>query len=53
VWAVVPPDAIEHALKAFHFHAWDEKRHEVRLMCAFDTTGDDVDRLVEAFKAGL
>jgi threonine aldolase len=53
VWAIVPPAAAEHARKTFHFYDWDEPAHEVRLMCSFDTTEADVDRLVDELRAGL
>ena len=47
VFAVLPAAAAEHARKTFRFYDWRSERGEVRLMCAFDTTEEDVDRLVK------
>ena len=32
--------------KAFRFYDWDASKNEVRWMCSFDTTEDDVDAFV-------
>jgi threonine aldolase len=52
VFAVLPAGAAEHARKTFRFYDWRAERGEVRLMCAFDTTEADVDRLVKELSAG-
>ncbi|MEV5890740.1 threonine aldolase family protein [Nonomuraea fuscirosea] len=49
VFAVLPGDAAERLRKRFRFYTWDESTGEVRWMCAFDTTEEDVD----AFAAAL
>ncbi|MEV0311840.1 L-threonine aldolase [Nonomuraea fuscirosea] len=49
VFAVLPRDAAERLRKRFRFYTWDESTGEVRWMCAFDTTEEDVD----AFAAAL
>jgi len=49
VFAIVPPAVAEHLRERFYFYTWDEARHEVRWMCAWDTTEADVD----AFAAAL
>lgn len=42
VFAIVPPEIIPSLQKAFFFYIWDEVRSEVRWMCSFDTTEDDI-----------
>jgi threonine aldolase len=49
VFAVIPQDVAERLRKRFRFYTWDEHTGEVRWMCAFDTTEEDVD----AFAAAL
>jgi len=48
VFAVLPPEVTERLRKRFSFHVWDESTGEVRLMCAFDTTPEDVDAFADA-----
>jgi threonine aldolase len=43
VFAVLPPAAIPKLQEAYHFYTWDEAAHEVRWMCSWDTTEDDID----------
>jgi threonine aldolase len=43
VFAALPEAAIPKLQEAYHFYVWDEATHEVRWMCAWDTTEDDVD----------
>ena len=43
VFAVLPEAAIPKLQDASHFYVWDESRHEVRWMCSWDTTEDDID----------
>lgn len=42
VFAILPEAAIPKLQEAYHFYVWDEARHEVRWMCSWDTTEDDV-----------
>jgi len=43
------PDGVADSLReSFRFYDWDASRNEVRWMCSFDTTEDDVDALVAA-----
>jgi threonine aldolase len=53
LFAVLPPDAIGRLQERFHFYVWDEKRGEVRWMCSFDTTEQDVDDFAEAIRKEL
>jgi threonine aldolase len=43
VFAILPEGAIPKLQEAYHFYVWDEVRHEVRWMCSWDTTEDDID----------
>ncbi|SEG85591.1 L-threonine aldolase [Nonomuraea solani] len=49
VFAILPKDVSERLRKRFRFYTWNEATGEVRWMCAFDTTEEDVD----AFAAAL
>lgn len=46
VFAVMPPALIPQLQQSYFFHVWDESRGEVRLMCSFDTTEEDVDGFI-------
>lgn len=48
VFAEIPPDAIAALQRQFDFYVWDERRSEVRWMCSWDTTEEDVEEFVEA-----
>ncbi|MGC0378846.1 threonine aldolase [Streptomyces sp. SAI-229] len=50
VFARLPHDVSERLQKRFRFYFWDEAAGDVRWMCAFDTTEDDVDMFVAALK---
>jgi threonine aldolase len=53
VFVTLPRPAIDALLEQFSFYVWDERRDEVRWMCAWDTTESDVDRLLKALRAAL
>lgn len=48
VFAVLPRAAADRVREDFWFYDWDEATGEVRWMCAFDTTAEDVDTFVAA-----
>lgn len=48
VFASLPPKAADIVRRAFRFYDWDRVSGEVRWMCSFDTTDEDVDGLVAA-----
>jgi threonine aldolase len=48
VFAIVPPDATERLQRDWRFYTWDERSGEVRWMCAWDTTPEDVDAFAAA-----
>jgi threonine aldolase len=48
VFATLPPGAAEQLQEHFQFYVWDERSGEVRWMCSWDTTADDIDRFAAA-----
>jgi threonine aldolase len=46
VFAIFPTHIIEELQKEIFFYVWDDKTSEVRLMCSFDTTEEDIERLI-------
>jgi threonine aldolase len=48
VFATLPRPAIEALQERFAFYVWDEAADEVRWMCSWDTTGEDVDEFAGA-----
>lgn len=42
VFAIIPQAAIAPLQEAYFFYVWDESRSEVRWMCSFDTTEEDI-----------
>ena len=43
VFAIIPPEIIPGLQDQFFFYVWDEETSEVRWMCSFDTTEEDID----------
>jgi threonine aldolase len=50
VFARLPHHVSERLQQRFRFYFWDEAAGDVRWMCSFDTTEDDVDGFVAAIK---
>jgi threonine aldolase len=48
VFAVLPKRAVETVRPSWPFYTWDEQTGEVRLMCSWDTTSEDVDAFASA-----
>jgi threonine aldolase len=48
VFAILPADATEALQRGFKFYVWNEHTGEVRWMCSWDTTEEDVDAFVSA-----
>jgi threonine aldolase len=48
VFATLSAEATERLQERFAFYVWDERSGEVRWMCAWDTTPEDVDGFVAA-----
>jgi threonine aldolase len=53
VFAIVPPGVADRLRASFRFYDWNPATGEVRWMCAFDTTPDDVDAFVAALRREL
>jgi threonine aldolase len=53
IFAIIPAEAVP-ALQAEHyFYVWNERLSEVRLMCSFDTTEDDIKSFAQVLKKVL
>ncbi|HEX8188464.1 MAG TPA: aminotransferase class V-fold PLP-dependent enzyme [Pyrinomonadaceae bacterium] len=50
VFAALPRESIPRVRERFFFYVWNEQTSEVRLMCSFDTTEEDVAELVEVIR---
>jgi threonine aldolase len=50
VFATLPPAATTELQKDFAFYVWDETTGEVRWMCSWDTTEEDVDTFAQAVR---
>lgn len=46
IFATLPHGVADQLREKFRFYDWDAARNEVRWMCSFDTTEDDVDAFV-------
>ncbi len=53
VFALLDPVKADAIREKVRFYDWDRARGEVRWMCAFDTTEDDIDRFVDTITAAL
>ena len=53
VFARIPRPAIEELQRQYDFYVWDELTDEVRWMCSWDTTEEDVDAFAAALRAAL
>ncbi|HTT30173.1 MAG TPA: low specificity L-threonine aldolase [Solirubrobacteraceae bacterium] len=53
VFAKLPPNVIGDLRRDFPFYTWDEGANEVRWMCSWDTTEDDVDGFASAVRGAL
>jgi threonine aldolase len=52
VFAILAPGEAERLRRDWSFYTWDERTGEVRWMCSWDTTEDDVDRFAAAVRGG-
>lgn len=53
VFPILPPEVSRRLMESFHFYFWDETIGEVRWMCSFDTTEDDIDTFIAAVREEL
>src|SRR5690606_14235760 len=50
VFAIIPKQVIEKLQQSYFFYVWNEKKSEVRLMCSFDTTEEEIKAFVRLLK---
>lgn len=50
VFAIIPGKLIPRLQEEYFFYVWDEHTNEVRWMCSFDTTEDDVEEFARLLK---
>ena len=53
VFATLPPKARKRLQEQFDFYVWDERAGEVRWMCSWDTTAEDVENFADEMSAVL
>ena len=53
IWALIPKDKIEKLQEEYFFWVWDEHAGEVRWLCSFDTTEEDILGFVKLLKQTL
>ena len=53
VFAILPAAVTERLQRDYRFYTWDDHTGEVRWMCSWDTTADDVDRFSAAIAAEM
>jgi len=53
VFATIPAAARDRLLEQFDFYEWDETTGEVRWMCSWDTTEEDIDNFAQAVRAAV
>jgi threonine aldolase len=53
VYAVLPPEVTARLQEQVFFYVWDHMTGEVRWVCAFDTTEQDIDDFAEAVRKEL
>ncbi|QJU55374.1 low specificity L-threonine aldolase [Herbiconiux sp. KACC 21604] len=53
VFATLPPGVADRLRESFRFYDWNPATREVRWMCAFDTTPDDIDAFAAALRREL
>jgi threonine aldolase len=53
VFATLPAETTAALRERFSFYVWDERQAEVRWMCSWDTTEEDVDAFAEAISEAV
>jgi threonine aldolase len=53
VFAILPPGVADRLRERFRFYDWNPATGEVRWMCSFDTTEDDIDAFAAAIRDEL
>jgi threonine aldolase len=47
VFAIIPPSVIKPLQQHYFFYVWDQNQNEVRWMCSFDTTPEDIENFAK------
>lgn len=50
IFAQLPSAAVPALQQEYYFYVWNEKTNEVRIMCAFDTRKEDIDRFLSILR---
>jgi len=53
VFPILPGHVTAKVQEDFRFYIWDQTTGQVRWMCAWDTTEEDVDGLLDALRRAL
>lgn len=53
VFVLLTPEAIPRLQEHYFFYVWNKQTSEVRLMCSFDTTDEDVSELVAVIREAV
>ena len=53
VFATLPAGIADRLRRRFRFYDWDAAKGEVRWVCSFDTTPEDVDAFLSALRSEL
>ena len=53
LFATIAPDVRERLQREFDFYEWDDVTGEVRWMCSWDTTEEDIDTFASAVRAAV
>ena len=53
IFAIVPQALIAPLMEAYYYYVWDENKNEVRWMCSFDTTEEDIYGFINTIKTTL
>jgi threonine aldolase len=53
VFAILPEGVADRLRRSFRFYDWNEEAREVRWMCSFDTTEEDIDAFAAAIRHEL
>ena len=53
VFPILPPEIAERVLQDYRFYTWDQETGQVRWMCAWDTTEDDVAGILRSLEWAL
>lgn len=53
IFAIVPQAIIAPLMEKYFFYVWDENKNEIRWMCSFDTTEEDIMSFVKCIKTEI